>query len=110
MGKAWEARGMKAKPEGLLEGVPIPIKDTNAAKGWPFRIGSRTTSPDPVDWDAPAVARLREHGAVFFGKTTTPEFGWKGGTHSPLTRLTPNPWNPAQTPGRPSPRAVVPVA
>src|SRR5258708_25419499 len=110
MGKAWEARGMKAKPEGLLEGVPIPIKDTNAAKGWPFRIGSRTTSTDPVDWDAPAVARLREHGAVFFGKTTTPEFGWKGVTDSPLTGITRNPWNRARPAGGSSGGAVVGVA
>ena len=110
MAKASEARWMKAKPKGLLDGVPIPIKDTNAAKGWPFRIGSRTTSPDPVDWDAPAVARLREHGAVFFGKTTTPEFGWKGVTDSPLTGITRNPWNPAKTPGGSSGGAVVAVA
>jgi hypothetical protein len=30
--------------------------------------------------DAPAVARLRQTGAVLLGKTTTPEFGWKGVT------------------------------
>ena len=45
------------------------------------------------------VARLREHGAVLLGKTTTPEFGWKGVTDSPLTGITRNPWNPKMTPG-----------
>ena len=49
--------------------------------------------------DAPCVARLREHGAVLLGKTTTPEFGWKGLGDSPLTGTTGNPWNPAKTPG-----------
>jgi aspartyl-tRNA(Asn)/glutamyl-tRNA(Gln) amidotransferase subunit A len=42
---------------------------------------------------------LREAGAVFMGLTTTPEFGWKGVTDSPLTGVTRNPWNPALTPG-----------
>ena len=33
------------------------------------------------------------------GKTTTPEFGWKGSTDSPLTGITRNPWNKKKTPG-----------
>ena len=45
------------------------------------------------------MARLREAGAVLVGKTTTPEFGWKGVTDSPLTGITRNPWNPKKTPG-----------
>ena len=45
-------------------------------------------------------ARLREAGAVILGKTTTPEFGCKGETNSPLTGITRNPWNPAQDAGR----------
>ena len=36
------------------------------------------TSKAPAEEDAPAVARLREAGAVFLGKTCMPEFGWKG--------------------------------
>jgi len=36
---------------------------------------------------------------VLLGKTTTPEFGWKGVTDSPLTGITRNPWNPDKTPG-----------
>jgi aspartyl-tRNA(Asn)/glutamyl-tRNA(Gln) amidotransferase subunit A len=42
---------------------------------------------------------LKEAGAVLVGKTTTPEFGWKGSTDSPLTGVTRNPWNKAKTPG-----------
>ena len=36
---------------------------------------------------------------MLLGKTTTPEFGWKGVTDSPLTGITRNPWNPKMTPG-----------
>jgi aspartyl-tRNA(Asn)/glutamyl-tRNA(Gln) amidotransferase subunit A len=56
--------------------------------------------------DAPAVARLREHGAIFLGKTTLPEFGWIGATHSPLTGITRNPWKLDRTPGGSSGGAV----
>jgi aspartyl-tRNA(Asn)/glutamyl-tRNA(Gln) amidotransferase subunit A len=36
---------------------------------------------------------------VFFGKTTTPEFGWKPTTDSPLSGVTRNPWNLERSPG-----------
>jgi aspartyl-tRNA(Asn)/glutamyl-tRNA(Gln) amidotransferase subunit A len=85
---------------GLLDGVPTSIKDIILTKGWPTLRGSKTVDPKgPWNDDAPAVARLREAGAVLFGKTTTPEFGWKGVTDSPLTGITRNPWNPKKTPG-----------
>jgi aspartyl-tRNA(Asn)/glutamyl-tRNA(Gln) amidotransferase subunit A len=98
--KASEARWKKRAPQGLLDGVPTSIKDLVLTKGWPTRRGSKTTDPKgPWNDDAPAVARLREHGAVLLGKTTTPEFGWKGVTDNPLTGITRNPWNPKKTPG-----------
>jgi aspartyl-tRNA(Asn)/glutamyl-tRNA(Gln) amidotransferase subunit A len=98
--KASEARWMKRAPQGLLDGVLASIKDLVLTKGWPTLRGSKTIDPKgPWNEDAPCVARLREHGAVLVGKTTTPEFGWKGVTDSPLTGLTRNPWNPKMTPG-----------
>jgi aspartyl-tRNA(Asn)/glutamyl-tRNA(Gln) amidotransferase subunit A len=84
----------------VLDGVPASIKDLILTRGWPTRRGSRTVDPNqPWEVDAPATARLREAGAVLLGKTTTPEFGCKGETNSPLTGITRNPWNPAKTPG-----------
>jgi aspartyl-tRNA(Asn)/glutamyl-tRNA(Gln) amidotransferase subunit A len=109
--KASEARWMAGQPKGLLDGVPVSIKDLLLTKGWPTLRGSKTVDPKgPWNDDAPAVARLREHGAVLLGKTTTPEFGWKGVTDSPLTGITRNPWNPAKTPGGSSGGAVAAVA
>jgi aspartyl-tRNA(Asn)/glutamyl-tRNA(Gln) amidotransferase subunit A len=89
-----EARWAKGTPMGLLDGVPTTIKDIVLTKGWPTLRGSRLSKRDQA-WteDAPAVARLREHGAVFLGKTTTPEIGWKALGDSPLTGITRNPWN-----------------
>src|SRR5258706_3005447 len=98
--KASEERWQRGEPKGLLDGVPVSVKDILLTKGWPTLRGSKTVDPKgPWNDDAPAVARLREHGAVLLGKTTTPEFGWKGFTDSPLTGITRNPWNPAKTPG-----------
>ena len=98
--KASESRWLKGEPKGMLDGVPVSIKDLLLTRGWPTLRGSKTVDPKgPWNDDAPAVARLRENGALFLGKTTTPEFGWKGVTDSALTGITRNPWNPAKTPG-----------
>jgi len=98
--KASEARWRKGEPKGLLDGVPVSIKDLLLTKGWPTLRGSKTIDPKgPWNDDAPSVARLREQGAVLVGKTTTPEFGWKGVTDNPLNGITRNPWNPKMTPG-----------
>ncbi|MBT7666913.1 MAG: amidase, partial [Rhodospirillaceae bacterium] len=95
-----EARWAKGAPMGLLDGVPTTIKDLVLTKGWPTLKGSLTVDPaGPWEEDAPCVARLREHGAVLLGKTTTPEVGWKGLTESALSGITRNPWNLAKTPG-----------
>ena len=98
--RASEERWRLGVPRGRLDGCPVSIKDILLTEGWPTLRGSKTTVADQ-DWneDAPAVARLKEHGAVLLGKTTTPEFGWKGVTDSPLDGITRNPWNPAATPG-----------
>ena len=98
--QASEERWMQGEPQGLLDGVPVAIKDLVVSKGWPTMRGSNTVDrTQNMDHDAPCVARLREHGAVFIGKTTTPEFGWKGTNDSPLTGVTRNPWDPSKTPG-----------
>jgi aspartyl-tRNA(Asn)/glutamyl-tRNA(Gln) amidotransferase subunit A len=98
--RASEARWSKGKPLSFIDGVPAGVKDLVLARGWPTLRGSKTVDPaGPWNDDGPATARLREAGAVLLGKTTTPEFGWKGATDSPLTGITRNPWNLALTPG-----------
>jgi aspartyl-tRNA(Asn)/glutamyl-tRNA(Gln) amidotransferase subunit A len=109
--KASEARWLRGQPKGLVDGIPVSIKDIILTRGWPTLRGSKTIdAKGPWNDDAPATARLREHGAVLLGKTTTPEFGWKGVTDSPLTGITRNPWNPEKTPGGSSGGAAVAVA
>ncbi|MDL9945355.1 amidase [Gordonia sp. ABSL11-1] len=86
---------------GPLDGVPVSIKDLLLTSGWPTLRGSELIDPGDMQWDvdAPAVARLREAGAVLLGKVTTPEFGWKGVTDSLRHGVTRNPWDTDRTSG-----------
>ena len=109
--RASEARWLKGEPIGALDGVPTSVKDLIQARGWPTLRGSKTVDPNqPWEHDAPSTARLREAGAVLLGKTTTPEFGWRGSTDSPLSGITRNPWNTAMTPGGSSGGATAAIA
>lgn len=106
-----EKRWMKGEPKGLVDGVPTTIKDQWLTKGWSTLKGS-TMIPDKGKWDedSPPVARLREHGAVLLGKTTMPEFGWKGVTDCKLSGISRNPWNTDKTCGGSSGGAAIGAA
>ncbi len=98
--RAAEKRWHEGNPIGPADGVPTSIKDILLTKGWPTLRGTRLIDESgPWDDDAPAVARLREAGAVFLGKTATPEFAWKGVTDSAKNGVTGNPWGADLTAG-----------
>ena len=99
MARAAEKRYAAGGEIPLLCGVPVTIKDWFHVKGWPTRFGSLLSDAAPQTADSPLVARLREAGAVFLGKTTLPEYGHKGVTDSPLYGITRNPWHPGKTSG-----------
>ncbi|MBV8653411.1 MAG: amidase [Alphaproteobacteria bacterium] len=106
-----EARWAKGAPKGLVDGVPTTVKDLLLTRGWPTMRGTRLAKRDQdMSEDSPAVARLREHGAVLIGKTTTPEYGWKALGDSPLTGITRNPWSLDHTPGGSSAGAAASLA
>ena len=98
--RASEERWAIGEPLGLLDGVPVAVKDAFPVRGWPTLRGSRAIDPaGPWDVDGSAVAALRRNGAVLPVQTTSPEFGWKGVTDSPLRGITRNPIDPTKTPG-----------
>lgn len=95
-----QERWARGEGRGPLDGVPATVKDLLLSRGRPTLRGSLLIDETgPWDEDAPSVARLREAGAVLVGRTTTPEFGWKGVTDSPRTGVTVNPWDTARTAG-----------
>lgn len=110
--RASEHRWQTGRPLSRLDGVPVAFKDSLLIQGWPTLHGSLAIDPkQPWTEDAPAVARLREAGAVFVGKTTMPEFSW--GTTSTISQAhgtTVNPWNVKCSPGGSSGGSAVAVA
>jgi aspartyl-tRNA(Asn)/glutamyl-tRNA(Gln) amidotransferase subunit A len=84
---------------GPLQGIPLAIKDIIAMKGAPTTANSHVLAEDwGANTDAPVVARLRDAGAVFVGKSTTSEFAC-GLPDATKRFLVPhNPWNVEHTP------------
>ncbi|NLD85117.1 MAG: amidase, partial [Actinomycetales bacterium] len=112
-----EQRYRDGAPIGPIDGVPTTIKDIFYTRGVPTLRGSRLLADkpdaaDPAAWpdDAPVTAATREAGCVVIGKTTTPEFAWKGVTDNTLTGITRNPYDPALTSGGSSGGAAAAVA
>jgi aspartyl-tRNA(Asn)/glutamyl-tRNA(Gln) amidotransferase subunit A len=98
--QASEARWARGTPMGVLDGIPIGVKDLLAVQGQPIRRGSEAYPPGfmPPE-DVPITARLREAGAILIGKTATPDSGCKLDTTSLVHGTTRNPFNLALTAG-----------
>jgi aspartyl-tRNA(Asn)/glutamyl-tRNA(Gln) amidotransferase subunit A len=97
--QAAEQAVMRGETLGPLHGVPVSIKDLVMTRGVRTMRGSKLYAHDVPTDDAPVVERLKAAGAIILGKTTTPEFGFKGVTDSPVTGMTRNPWHLDRTPG-----------
>lgn len=98
--RASEARWRAGEATGLLDGVPVAIKDVDPQAGRPNQLGF--AAPDPRGLpaeDGSTAAALRAHGAVVIGRTATPQLGWKGVTDVPGRGPTRNPHDPTRTAG-----------
>lgn len=105
-----ERRIARGEPARLLEGLPFTVKDIVNTKGVRTTFGAVPYADNVPDQDAVAVARLRAQGAILIGKTTTPEFGSKCLTDSPLFGRTRNAWDARRSSGGSSGGAAVAVA
>jgi aspartyl-tRNA(Asn)/glutamyl-tRNA(Gln) amidotransferase subunit A len=87
------------RDRGPLHGVPISIKDLLDVRGTPTTAASRVREGHVAERDAPAIAHLRQAGAVFIGKTNLHEFAF--GTTSEDSAFGParNPHDPTRSPG-----------
>ena len=89
-------RGERLPP---LHGIPVSVKDMVITRGVRTTFGSAIYADHVPTEDAPMVESLKRAGAIVTGKTTTPEFGYKGATHGPLLGVSRNPWQLDRTPG-----------
>lgn len=97
--RASEARWGKGQPLGLIDGVPVTLKDNIATRGDPMPLGTAATELVPAAADAPPAARVREHGGVLLAKTTMPDYGMLSSGLSSYHKLARNPWDLTKTPG-----------
>lgn len=84
---------------GPLHGVPVTIKENVDQAGLATTNGVPAFADVIADDDSPVVRNLRSAGAVFVGRTNTPEFSMRGTTDNPLRGRTYNPWDPDASPG-----------
>ena len=96
--KASEQR-WRSGEAGVLDGVPLTLKENIATRGTPVPLGSAATELVPAAEDAPAAACVREAGGVLLAKTTMPDYGMLTSSLSSFHRASRNPWDTGRTPG-----------
>ncbi|MDR0617440.1 MAG: Asp-tRNA(Asn)/Glu-tRNA(Gln) amidotransferase subunit GatA [Endomicrobium sp.] len=87
------------KKYGLLEGVPIAIKDNIMVKGESMTSASKYLKRYVSPYNATVIEKLKEAGAIFVGRTNMDEFAMGGSTETSAYQKTANPWNIECIPG-----------
>lgn len=82
-----------------LFGVPVTVKESFDMAGLPTTWGLPELKDTRATGDSHVVQKLREAGAVVFGKTNVPVLLADYQTYNPIYGTTRNPWNPERTPG-----------
>ena len=95
---AWAA-AETSDPSLPLGGIPIAIKDNLNVLGDPCTCASKILAGYKAPYDATAIARLRQAGAILLGRTTMDEFAMGSSTENSALGITRNPWDSTRIPG-----------
>ena len=96
--------------KGLLLGVPVAIKDVIAVKGHSLNCASKILGDFVSPYDATVIRKLREAGAVVFGRVNMDEFAMGSSTENSCHGTSRNPWDTECIPGGSSGGSAVAVA
>ena len=89
----------RSEYRGWMHGMPHAVKDLSAVAGLRFTNGSPLFADRIADADSALAAKVRSAGAIFIGKTNSPEFGLGSQTYNPVFGTTGSACNPALTAG-----------
>ena len=95
---------------GWLHGIPHAVKDLANAEGLPTSLGSPIFAGTMPESDDLHIARIRNAGAIFIGKTNVPEFGMGSQSYNSVFGVTRNAYEPALAAGGSSGGAAVGIA
>ncbi len=92
-------RDLAAGRGGLLTGIPVAVKDIFNMLDVRTTCGSKILDNYISPYDATAVAKLREQGAVILGKLNMDEFAMGSSNENSAAGAVCNPWDPTRVPG-----------
>tara|TARA_B100000676_G_scaffold229516_1_gene227878 strand:+ start:1011 stop:2471 length:1461 start_codon:yes stop_codon:yes gene_type:complete len=96
--------------EGPLLGVPVAIKDVIAVRNHPLNCASKILGNYQSPYDATVIKKLREAGAIIFGRVNMDEFAMGSSTENSAFGPSRNPWDIDYTPGGSSGGSAVAVS
>ena len=97
--RASDDRRAAGQARGPLDGLPIGMKDVISVAGQPLTASSKMLANFVSPYDATVTRKLKEAGAICWGRLNLDEFAMGSSTENSAFKTTANPWDPTRVPG-----------